>query len=93
METIKARYKDITKLSTDVAKTLDHALQLAQRLHATREELCTWLDKVQVELLSYETQVLQGEAASQAQARQQVRCDSCFLDQVTLWGALFVGMK
>ncbi|XP_012576235.1 PREDICTED: dystonin isoform X5 [Condylura cristata] len=71
LEAIKARYKDITKLSTDVAKTLEQALQLAQRLHSTHEELCTWLDKVEVELLSYETQVLKGEAASQAQVRQK----------------------
>ncbi|XP_069343599.1 dystonin isoform X9 [Eulemur rufifrons] len=71
LEAIKARYKDITKLSTDVAKTLDQALQLARRLHSTHEALCTWLDGVEVELLSYETQVLQGEAASQAQVRQK----------------------
>uniref|UniRef100_E7ETB9 Dystonin n=1 Tax=Homo sapiens TaxID=9606 RepID=E7ETB9_HUMAN len=69
LEAIKARYKDITKLSTDVAKTLEQALQLARRLHSTHEELCTWLDKVEVELLSYETQVLKGEEASQAQMR------------------------
>ncbi|XP_036086350.1 dystonin isoform X17 [Rousettus aegyptiacus] len=71
LDAIKARYKDITRLSTDVAKTLDQALQLARRLHSTHDELCTWLDKVEVELLSYETQVLKGEAASQAQARQK----------------------
>ncbi|KAM5285411.1 dystonin isoform 5-T5 [Hipposideros larvatus] len=71
LEAIKARYKDITKLSTDVAKTLEQALQLAQRLHSTHEELCTWLDTVEVELLSYETQVLKGEAASQAHVRQK----------------------
>ncbi|XP_055964957.1 dystonin isoform X2 [Sorex fumeus] len=71
LEAIKARYKDITKLSADVAKILDQALQLSRRLHSTHEELCTWLDKVEVELLSYETQVLKGEAASQAQARQK----------------------
>ncbi|XP_074189231.1 dystonin isoform X29 [Rhinolophus sinicus] len=71
LEAIKARYKDITKLSTDVAKTLEQALQLARRLHSTHEELCTWLDKVEVELLSYETQVLKGEAASQAHLRQK----------------------
>ena len=65
MEAIKARYKDITKLSTDVAKTLEQALQLASRLHSTHEELCTWLDKVEVELLSYETQVLKGEGFPQ----------------------------
>lgn len=71
LEAIKARYKDITKLSTDVAKILDQALQLARRLYSTHEELCTWLDKVEVELLSYETQLLKGEAANQAQARQK----------------------
>ncbi|XP_036912242.1 dystonin isoform X13 [Sturnira hondurensis] len=71
LEAIKARYKDITKLSADVAKTLEQALQLASRLHSTHEELCTWLDKVEVELLSYETQVLKGEAASHAQVRQK----------------------
>nr|XP_019590200.1 PREDICTED: dystonin isoform X18 [Rhinolophus sinicus] len=71
LEAIKARYKDITKLSTDVAKTLEQALQLARRLHSTHEELCTWLDKVEVELLSYETQVLKGEVASQAHMRQK----------------------
>lgn len=80
MEAIKARYQDITKLSTDVAKTLDQALQLARRLHSTHEELCAWLDKVEVELLSYETQVLKGEASSQAHARQKVRSDL-----YTLW--------
>ncbi|XP_032720379.1 dystonin isoform X15 [Lontra canadensis] len=71
LEAIKVRYKDITKLSTDVAKTLEQALQLARQLHSTREELCVWLDRVEVELLSYETQVLTGDAASQAQARQK----------------------
>ncbi|XP_060018502.1 dystonin isoform X6 [Lagenorhynchus albirostris] len=71
LEAIKARYQDITKLSADVAKTLDQALQLARRLHSTHEELCTWLDKVEVELLAYETQVLKGEASSQAHARQK----------------------
>ncbi|XP_053520959.1 dystonin isoform X22 [Artibeus jamaicensis] len=71
LEAIKARYKDITKLSADVAKTLEQALQLSSQLHSTHEELCTWLDKVEVELLSYETQVLKGEAASHAQVRQK----------------------
>lgn len=83
LEAIKARYKDITKLSTDVDKTLEQALQLARRLHSTHEELCTWLDKVEVELLTYETQVLKGEAASQAQVRQKV----CIF-QIHLLGSL-----
>lgn len=77
MEAIKARYKDITKLSGDVASTLEQALQLARRLHSTHEELCAWLDKVEVELLSCETQVVKGETAIQAQVRQKVRPDLC----------------
>ncbi|XP_038626613.1 dystonin isoform X5 [Tachyglossus aculeatus] len=71
LEGIKARYKDITKLSSDVAKTLDQALQLAGQLQSTHESLCTWLDKVEVELLSYEAQLPKGEELSQAQERQK----------------------
>lgn len=95
MEAIKARYKDITKLSADVAKTLEQALQLAGRLHCTHEELCTWLDSVEMELLSYETQALKGEAASRAQERQKVCSDACTLDPfVILRGRLIhTGMK
>ncbi|KAM6280739.1 dystonin isoform 2-T2 [Porphyrio hochstetteri] len=71
LEGIKARYKDITKLSSDVSKTLEQALQLAGQLHSTHEELCKWLDEVEVELLSYETQVPKGEELSQVQERQK----------------------
>ncbi|XP_069662094.1 dystonin isoform X8 [Haliaeetus albicilla] len=71
LEGIKARYKDITKLSSDVSKTLEQALQLAGQLHSTHEELCKWLDKVEVELLSYETQIPKGEELSQVQERQK----------------------
>ncbi|XP_006893206.1 PREDICTED: dystonin isoform X3 [Elephantulus edwardii] len=71
LEAIKARYKDITKLSSDVAKTLEQALQLSRRLHSTHEELRAWLDTVEVELLSFETQVLKGEEVMQAHARQK----------------------
>ncbi|NXT38124.1 DYST protein, partial [Pelecanoides urinatrix] len=71
LEGIKARYKDITKLSSDVSKTLEQALQLAGRLHSTHEELCKWLDEMEVELLSYETQIPKGEELSQVQERQK----------------------
>ncbi|XP_052665166.1 dystonin isoform X4 [Harpia harpyja] len=71
LEGIKARYKDITKLSSDVSKTLEQALQLAGQLHSTHEELCKWLDKVEVELLSYETQIPKAEELSQVQERQK----------------------
>ncbi|XP_053830335.1 dystonin isoform X3 [Vidua macroura] len=71
LEGIKARYRDITKLSSDVSKTLEQALQLADQLHSTHEELCKWLDEVEMELLSYETQIPKGEELSQVQERQK----------------------
>ncbi|NWX27739.1 DYST protein, partial [Notiomystis cincta] len=71
LEGIKARYKDITKLSSDVSKTLEQALQLAGQLHSTHEELCKWLDEVEMELLSYETQIPKGEELLQVQERQK----------------------
>ncbi|XP_027551794.1 dystonin isoform X6 [Neopelma chrysocephalum] len=71
LEGIKARYKDIMKLSSDVSKTLEQALQLAGQLHSTHEQLCKWLDEVEVELLSYETQIPKGEELSQVQERQK----------------------
>ncbi|NXM67976.1 DYST protein, partial [Serilophus lunatus] len=71
LEGIKARYKDILKLSSDVSKTLEQALQLAGQLHSTHEKLCKWLDEVEVELLSYETQMPKGEELSRVQERQK----------------------
>ncbi|NWS93269.1 DYST protein, partial [Toxostoma redivivum] len=71
LEGIKARYKEITKLSSDVSKTLEQALQLAGQLYSTHEELCKWLDEVEMELLSYETQIPEGEELSQVQERQK----------------------
>ncbi|NXB30302.1 DYST protein, partial [Eulacestoma nigropectus] len=71
LEGIKARYKDITKLSSDVSKILEQALQLAGQLHSTHEELCKWLDEVEMELLSYETLIPKGEELSQVQERQK----------------------
>ncbi|XP_029394930.1 dystonin isoform X7 [Mus pahari] len=87
LEAIKARYKDITKLSADVAETLEHALQLAGQLQSTHKELCNWLDSVEVELLSYETQGLKGEVASQVQERQkelknEVRSNKALVDSL-----------
>lgn len=66
-------------MSLDVSKTLEQALQLAGQLHSTHEELCAWLDKVEVELLSYEAQIPTGEELSQAQGRQKVCSKRCKL--------------
>ncbi|XP_042313307.1 dystonin [Sceloporus undulatus] len=71
LEGIKARYKDITKLSSDVSKTLEQALKLSGQLQCTHEELCTWLDRVEVELLSYDSQVPKGKELNKAQERQK----------------------
>lgn len=88
MEALKEKYKDITTMSTDVAKTVEQALQLSGQLHCMHEELCTWLDKVEVELLSYETQDLKGEAASQAQVRQKVCPGLYILDLFVIFQGL-----
>ncbi|KAK1190455.1 DYST protein, partial [Pygoscelis papua] len=95
LEGIKARYKDITKLSSDVSKTLEQALQLAGQLHSTHEELCKWLDKVEVELLSYETQIPKGEELSQVQERQkelkkEVKTNKGLLDTLNEVGSAFL---
>ncbi|NXU54828.1 DYST protein, partial [Turnix velox] len=95
LEGIKARYKDITKLSSDVSKTLEQALQLAGQLYSTHEELCKWLDKVEVELDSYETQIPKGDEFSQVQERQkelqkQARNKKGLLDTVNEVGSAFL---
>ncbi|XP_048792397.1 dystonin isoform X25 [Lagopus muta] len=95
LEGIKVRYKDITKLSSDVSKTLEQALQLAGQLHSTHEELCKWLDKVEVELLSYEAQIPQGEELSQAQERQkelkkEAKNNKALLDTLNEVGSAFL---
>ncbi|NXE11638.1 DYST protein, partial [Lophotis ruficrista] len=95
LEGIKARYKDITKLSSDVFETLQQALQLAGQLHSTHEELCKWLDEVEVELRSYETQIPKGEELSQAQERQkelkkEVKNNKGLLDTLNEAGSAFL---
>ncbi|XP_053917267.1 LOW QUALITY PROTEIN: dystonin [Cuculus canorus] len=95
LEGIKARYKDITKLSSDVSKTLEQALQLAGQLHSTHEELCKWLDKVEVELISYETQIPTGEELSVVQERQkelkkEAKNNKCLLDTLNEVGSAFL---
>ncbi|KAM6082688.1 dystonin-like isoform 2-T2 [Chlamydotis macqueenii] len=95
LEGIKARYKDITKLSSDVFKTLEQALQLAGQLHSTHKELCKWLDEVEVELLAYETQIPKGEELSQAQERQkelkkEVKNNKGLLDTLNEVGSAFL---
>ncbi|XP_072711309.1 dystonin isoform X18 [Ciconia boyciana] len=95
LEGIKVRYKDITKLSSDVSKTLEQALQLAGQLHSAHEELCKWLDEVEVELLSYETQIPKSEELSQVQERQkelkkEAKNNKVLLDTLNEVGSAFL---
>nr|XP_009940643.1 PREDICTED: dystonin [Opisthocomus hoazin] len=95
LEGIKTRYKDITKLSSDVSRTLEQALQLARQLHSTHEELCKWLDEVEVELISYEAQIPKGEELSQVQERQkelnkEVKNNKGLLDSLNEVGSAFL---
>lgn len=62
-----------------MSKTLEQALQLAGQLHSTHEKLCKWLDEVEMELLSYETQMPKGEELTQVQERQKVGFRFCEL--------------
>ncbi|XP_039176248.1 dystonin isoform X35 [Crotalus tigris] len=71
LEGIKARYKDITNLSSEVFKTLEEALQFSGQLQSVHKELCSWLDKVEVELLSYNSQDPKGKELSETQERQK----------------------
>ncbi|XP_058032815.1 dystonin isoform X16 [Ahaetulla prasina] len=71
LEGIKARYRDITNLSSEVFKTLEEALQLSGQLQSAHKELCSWLDKVEVELLSYNSQDPKGKELSETQERQK----------------------
>ncbi|XP_026550969.1 dystonin isoform X3 [Pseudonaja textilis] len=71
LEGIKARYKDITNLSSEVFKTLEEALQLSGQLQSAHKELCSWLDKVEVELLSHNSQDPKGKELSETQERQK----------------------
>ncbi|XP_069830585.1 dystonin isoform X4 [Dendropsophus ebraccatus] len=71
LDGIKSRYSDITKLNSDVSKVLEQALNLATKFHSTHEELGRWLDKVEVELKSYETQEPKPEETNTVQQRKK----------------------
>lgn len=53
-------------------KTLEEALQLSGQLQSAHKELCSWLDKVEVELLSYNSQDPKGKELNETQERQKV---------------------
>ncbi|KAI5611574.1 dystonin [Silurus asotus] len=71
LDGIKTRYADISTMSSDVMKTLDKALSLADKVQHTHEELRVWLEKVESELATFGAQEPVGEQLSQVQERQK----------------------
>ncbi|XP_040284525.1 dystonin isoform X12 [Bufo bufo] len=71
LDGIKSRYSEITKLSFDVSKVLEQALNLATQFHSTHDELGRWLDKVEVELKDYEIQDQKPEEMNAVQQRKK----------------------
>ncbi|XP_071998344.1 dystonin isoform X17 [Engystomops pustulosus] len=71
LDGIKSRYSEITKLSSDVFKILEQALNLATQFHANHEKLGKWLDMVEGELKSYETQDQKPEEMTAVQQRKK----------------------
>ncbi|XP_069742158.1 microtubule-actin cross-linking factor 1 isoform X12 [Narcine bancroftii] len=71
LDSIKARYAEITTTSGKVLKTLEQALQLATKFQSAHEVLSAWLNKVEAELATCASEMLAGEQLAQAQEKQQ----------------------
>ncbi|XP_047667970.1 dystonin isoform X24 [Tachysurus fulvidraco] len=71
LDGIKTRYADISTMSSDVMKTLDKALSLANQVQHTHEDLHIWLEKVESELATFGAQEPVGEQLTQVQERQK----------------------
>ncbi|XP_077343982.1 dystonin isoform X31 [Lithobates pipiens] len=71
LDGIKSRYSEITNLSSKVYKVLEEALNLATQFHSTHEELSQWLDKVEIELKSYDLQSHKPEELNTIQQRKK----------------------
>ncbi|XP_044146772.1 dystonin isoform X4 [Bufo gargarizans] len=87
LDGIKSRYSEITKLSSDVSKVLEQALNLATQFHSTHDELGRWLDKVEIELKDYEIQDQKPEEMNAVQQRKkelllEARTNKALLDSL-----------
>ncbi|XP_077146122.1 dystonin isoform X1 [Ranitomeya variabilis] len=71
LDGIKSRYSEITKLGSDVSNVLEQALNLATQFHSSHDQLGRWLDKVEIELKSYETEDQKSEEINAAQQRKK----------------------
>lgn len=59
-------------MSNNVLTTLNKALSLATKLQHTHEDLCSWLEKVEYEVVQFGAQEPVGEQLTQVQERQKV---------------------
>ncbi|KAM4042424.1 dystonin isoform 17-T17 [Anomaloglossus baeobatrachus] len=87
LDGIKSRYSEITKLGSDVSKVLEQALNLATQFHSSHNQLGRWLDKVELELKSYETQDQNPEEINASQQRKkelqvEARSNKALLDSL-----------
>lgn len=73
LDGIKSRYSEITNLSSKVYKVLEEALNLSTQFHSTHEELSQWLDKVEIELKSFDLQSHKPEELNTIQQRKKVQ--------------------
>ncbi|XP_073445226.1 dystonin isoform X3 [Dendrobates tinctorius] len=71
LDGIKSRYSEITKLGSDVSNVLEQALNLATQFHSSHDQLGRWLDKVEIELKSYETEDQKSEEINATQQRKK----------------------
>ncbi|KAM5163311.1 dystonin isoform 3-T3 [Mantella aurantiaca] len=71
LDGIKSRYSEIANLSSKVSKVLEQALNLATQFHSTHEQLSRWLDKVEIELKSYDLQSHKPEELNAIQRRKK----------------------
>ncbi|XP_073482802.1 dystonin isoform X11 [Aquarana catesbeiana] len=71
LDGIKSRYSEITNLSSKVYKVLEEALNLSTQFHSTHEELSQWLDKVEIELKSFDLQSHKPEELNTIQQRKK----------------------
>uniref|UniRef100_A0A8C8SX39 Microtubule actin crosslinking factor 1 n=1 Tax=Pelusios castaneus TaxID=367368 RepID=A0A8C8SX39_9SAUR len=71
LDGIKTRYADITATSSKALRTLEQARQLATKFQSTHEELSSWMNTVEEELMSSAGQSPVGEQIPQFQQRQK----------------------
>ncbi|KAG7230180.1 hypothetical protein INR49_009900 [Caranx melampygus] len=71
LDGIKTKYAEISSMSDNVLKTLEHTLSLSSQLQHTHEDLSSWLEKTEAEISAFAGQEPVGEQLIHAQSRQK----------------------